>query len=148
MFGPLIIDEGPSLSTTAGRAVAQLMLVWCLPPPNFGQKLPPKARNRDKAAKSKSTNLVVSEEMVQYNKICCFIGYILVIAYICGNILQLIHQKIYRQDLLPTFIVDSLPTINVDNQPIFPQIQYYKSTNLAKGSYMIVGWDRDGYTSS
>ena len=35
----------------------------------------------------KSTNLVVSEEMVQYNKICCFIGYILVIAYICGNIL-------------------------------------------------------------
>ena len=28
MFGPLIIDEGPSLSTTAGRAVAQLMLVW------------------------------------------------------------------------------------------------------------------------
>ena len=27
MFGPLIIDEGPSLSTTAGRAVAQLMLV-------------------------------------------------------------------------------------------------------------------------
>ena len=29
MFGPLIIDEGPSLSTTAGRAVAQLMLVWC-----------------------------------------------------------------------------------------------------------------------
>ena len=25
MFGPLIIDEGPSLSTTAGRAVAQLM---------------------------------------------------------------------------------------------------------------------------
>ena len=35
----------------------------------------------------KSTNLVVSEEMVQYNKICCFIGYILVIAYNCGNIL-------------------------------------------------------------
>ena len=35
----------------------------------------------------KSTNLVVSEEMVEYNKICCFIGYILVIAYICGNIL-------------------------------------------------------------
>ena len=34
----------------------------------------------------KSTNLVVSEEMVQY-KICCFIGYILVIAYNCGNIL-------------------------------------------------------------
>ena len=28
MFGPLIIDEGPSLSTTASRAVAQLMLVW------------------------------------------------------------------------------------------------------------------------
>ena len=28
MFGPLIIDEGPSLSTTAGRAVAQLMLLW------------------------------------------------------------------------------------------------------------------------
>ena len=28
MFGPLIIDEGPLLSTTAGRAVAQLMLVW------------------------------------------------------------------------------------------------------------------------
>ena len=28
MFGPLIIDEGPSLSTTAGRTVAQLMLVW------------------------------------------------------------------------------------------------------------------------
>ena len=27
MFGPLIIDEGPSLSRTAGRAVAQLMLV-------------------------------------------------------------------------------------------------------------------------
>ena len=35
----------------------------------------------------KTTNLVVSEEMVQYNKICCFIGYIFVIAYICGNIL-------------------------------------------------------------
>ena len=35
----------------------------------------------------KSTNLVVSEEMVQYNKICGFIGYILVIAYNCGNIL-------------------------------------------------------------
>ena len=35
----------------------------------------------------KSTNIVVSEEMVQYNKICCFIGYILVIAYNCGNIL-------------------------------------------------------------
>ena len=35
----------------------------------------------------KSTNLVVPEEMVQYNKICCFIGYILVIAYNCGNIL-------------------------------------------------------------
>ena len=35
----------------------------------------------------KSTNLVVSEEMVQYNKICCFMGYILVIAYNCGNIL-------------------------------------------------------------
>ena len=33
----------------------------------------------------KSTNLVVSEEIVQNNKICCFIGYILVIAYICGN---------------------------------------------------------------
>ena len=28
MFGPLIIDEGPSLSTTAGSAVAQLMLHW------------------------------------------------------------------------------------------------------------------------
>ena len=35
----------------------------------------------------KSTNLVVSEEIVQNNKICCFMGYILVIAYICGNIL-------------------------------------------------------------
>ena len=28
MFVPLIIDEGPSLSTTASRAVAQLMLLW------------------------------------------------------------------------------------------------------------------------
>ena len=30
MFGPLIIEEGPSLSTTAGRAVAQLMLHYII----------------------------------------------------------------------------------------------------------------------
>ena len=28
MFGLLTIDEGPPLSMTAGRAVAQLLLVW------------------------------------------------------------------------------------------------------------------------
>ena len=28
MFGSLIIDEGPSLSMTDGRAVAHFMLVW------------------------------------------------------------------------------------------------------------------------
>ena len=29
MFGLLIIDEGPSLSMTDGRAVAHFKLVWC-----------------------------------------------------------------------------------------------------------------------
>ena len=30
MFGPWIIDEGPSLSMTDGRAVAHFMLVWLM----------------------------------------------------------------------------------------------------------------------